>query len=278
MKLKHSFPHLGFHAGWIGSVLLLTVQATPPLSNSLTGFTGNTAVPATQAALAAAGLEAASVGNESAVYFDASGAHFGTAAAGDSGRNYLRTVASDYATRSFVAEITMTFTSDDQQAFIGFGAGGVALFGTPDWSTQNSSVSFWPELANDKIVNFRTQNDVNQFSDTPAPGLGTGTHRFRMTFDLPGKTIIGALDMNYAGGAFAADVTTAPMNLTALFAADGWPSEPAKVFFGGDDGLVFRDLEITGDPTIPEAPAPVWLLGLGSLAIAARKRRACGLG
>jgi hypothetical protein len=270
------------HFGLAGIVMCtflssaLPANAAASLSNSLTGFSGNSTQPSTQAAVAAAGLNFFSTAglndngtpadpsddSNDTVVFDANGAHFGSLIAGDAGRNYMRTNISDYATVKFVAEITFEVSSDDRQVFFGLGAGDRALFGTPDWSTQFSSASFWPETANDKFVRFRTQNDVNAFADTNVPGFSPGIHRFRMTFDPSTNQLLGEIDVNYAGGPFVADPVTSnfPIVTTTLFAPDGWPSEPSRIFFGGDDGAVFRDLTIT---VIPEPnTAMLFILGI----------------
>jgi hypothetical protein len=264
----------------------LVAEAASPLSNSLTGFTGNSTQAGTQTAIGAAGLNFFSTTGEiigdngtpddpsddmvvsnHTVAFDSAGARFGSLIAGDGGRNYVRTNQSDYATVPFVAEIT--FTAEDPQAvFFGLGAGDTALFGTPDWSTQFSSASFWPEINNDKFVQFRTQNDVNAFVDTNVPGLAGGTHRFRMTFDPATRFLVGSIDTNYAGGPFVADVTGFPIVTSTLFAADGWPTEPSRIFFGGDDGATFRDLMIR---VIPE-PASWALIALGMAGLVAAGR------
>lgn len=208
------------------------------------------------------GLNAFSNTAETAVVFDAAGAHFGTGAPGDGGRNYLRTNDSDYATVGFAAEITFETTTDDQAIFIGLGSGDTALFGTPDWSTQLSSASFWPETSNNKFVRFRTANDVNAFADTLVTGgLDPGTHRFRITFTPATNQLLGEIDKNYAGGAFVADAVTlnSPTSTATLFAPDGWPTEPSRIFFGGDDNAVFRNLTVT---VVPE-PATLAMLLLG---------------
>jgi hypothetical protein len=266
----------------------VSANAASSLTNSLAGFTGDSTQAGTLGDLATAGLSVYStsglvqqnnnngtpddpnddfletVSNHTITY-DASGAHFGALLSGDGGRNYMRTIESDYATVKFTAEVTFTASTNDQAVYFGIGAGDTALFGTPDWSTQFSSASFWPEVNNAKFVRFRTANDVNAFGDTGVPGLTTGTHRFRMTFNPENNQLLGAIDVNYAGGPFVADAMTTnfPIVLTSLFAADGWPSEPSRIFFGGDDGATFRDLSIT---VVPEpASAVLLLLGLAGI-------------
>lgn len=280
--------------GWTclcgGAVLTLAVSANAAssLTNSLAGFTGDSTQAGTQADLAAAGFSVFSttgeiinnnstpddpsddfVDSNHTIVYDGSGAHFGSLIGGDGGRNYMRTVESDYATVGFVAEITFD-AGDGQAVFFGLGTGDTALFGTPDWSTQFSSASFWPETNNDKFTRFRTQNDINAFADTGVPGFDAGTHRFRMTFNPVNNQLFGEIDTNYAGGPFVADATTTnfPMALSSLFAADGWPSEPSRIFFGGDDGATFRDLSIT---VVPE-PTSLAVLCLGQLIAAASLR------
>jgi hypothetical protein len=206
------------------------------------------------------------------IVYDAGGAHFGTGVAGDGGRSYQRTIDGDYVTVPFVAEITFSTTSDDQQVFFGLGTGDAALFGTPDWSTQFSSASFWPETANDKFVRFRTANDVNAFADTTVANFNPGTHRMRMTFNPSNNQLLAEIDLNYAGGPFTADSVASnfPIVVTSLIAADGWPSEPSRIFFGGDDGATLRDFSVQ---VIPE-PAGVALAAVAMASLAVARRRA----
>jgi hypothetical protein len=205
------------------------------------------------------------------IVYDAGGAHFGTGVAGDDGRSYQRTIDGDYASTGFVAEITFSVTTNDQQVFFGLGTGDTALFGTPDWSTQFSSASFWPEVVNDKIVRFRTVNDVNTFADTTVPTLDLGTHRMRMTFNPANNQLLGEIDVNYAGGPFAADAVGSnfPIVVSSLFGPDGWPTEPSRIFFGGDDGATFRDLSIR---VIPE-PSSIALAAVALAGLAGQRRR-----
>jgi hypothetical protein len=257
-------------AGFLPLWLVAAASGAVSYSNSLTGFTGDSSQAATQTAVGAAGMSIFGAGGPEAVTFDASGAHFGAITAGDAGRNYMRTTISDFATVPFTAEITFDI-ADDKAVFFGIGTGDTALFGTPDWSTLFSSASYWPETTTDKFTQFKTANDTNAFVDTNVAGFSAGTHRFRMTYNPATTFLVGSIDVNYAGGPFVADVTGFPMvlgaplgtNPTGLYSADGWPSEPSRIFFGGDDGAVFRDLVIN---VVPE-PNTFVLLLFGVLAI-----------
>jgi hypothetical protein len=65
-----------------------------------------------------------------------------------------------------------------------------------------------------------------------------------MSYDWFEKTATFSFDFNYAGGAFTADVTAPPMNVIANYGANGWPIEPARIYFGGDDGMVLKDFQV----------------------------------
>ena len=239
----------------IASVFLPTATwAATSFSNSLTGFTGNSTLPATQTAVGAAGFNFFSTDGidpeftmDPTVAFDANGATFGSLYGGDGGRNYMRTNDSDYATVNFTAEITFVAADmANMDVFFGLGTGDTALFGFPDWSTQFSSVLVLPEIDNElvaKLTTFKTQNDVNEFVATEAP-LVDGTHRLQLVFDTTAKTAIFSIDLNYAGGAFAADTTATTVDVSTMFAEDGWPSEPSRLYFGADDSAIFKDFSV----------------------------------
>ena len=131
-------------AGCLVLPLATTANAASSYSNSLTGFTGNSTQAGTQAAVSGAGLSFFSTtgfndngtpadntdDSDDTITFDASGTHIGAVFAGDGGRNYMRTLTSDYANVNFTAEITFT-AKDGQAMFFGLGSGDRALFGTP---------------------------------------------------------------------------------------------------------------------------------------------------
>jgi hypothetical protein len=79
-----------------------------------------------------------------------------------------------------------------------------------------------------------------------------------------------AIDVDFAGGAFAADFTAPAVDLNHIdcptgcgdpempisadfFAPDGWPTEPSRIYFGGDDSVTFKDFSVT--VTAPPAVA-----------------------
>lgn len=110
----------------------VSAHAASSLSNSLTGFTGDTSQAATQTALTAAGLEAADTTAGPIVVFGANGAGYGTTVPSDGGRNYLRTIES-YALNSYTAEVTAHVQGlKEQQVFFGMGGGNITVWGVPD--------------------------------------------------------------------------------------------------------------------------------------------------
>jgi hypothetical protein len=244
-----------------GPALLLTFIAASVASgavnvnNSLTGFTGDSTQPATQAAVAAAGLNFYEFGDGvTKVGFDSAGAHFGTGQPDSDGRNFMRTSDADYANVNFVAEITMVAPDIDiQDAYVGLGAGDANpdFFRTPDRLTNNSSIMYWGEEFIDQTGDFvsslevlRNDNAATFSVFTPSPDLSNGTHRLRLTYDRFRKVANFAWDLNYTGGSFVADHTLS-QDTSGLYGADGWPTEPARVYFGGDEDMVFKDFSVS---------------------------------
>jgi hypothetical protein len=268
-------------ASLLGLCMSGTAQAASSLSHPLTSFdAGNFTV--------------ASPVPGDAIVYDASGAHIGTISPGDAGRNFQRTIIDDYATVPFVAEITFELSStisdngtpndplddfpigDTQAVFFGLGAGNIGIFSTPDWDTPNSSASFWPETGPEKFLQFTNRSDgmatAQTFLDIYFSPFDPGVHRFQMTFSPQVQKLIGRLDTNYAGGPFVADVTGLPaIDVSSLFGADGWPSDPSRIWFGGDDGAIFRDLAIT---VLPEpASLSLFLVGTTSTLVFLLRRK-----
>jgi hypothetical protein len=283
---------LNFGGAWVFCLTLAmatTAQAASSLSNSLTGFTGESSQVATQTALAAAGLEFSSTAglapdssNDPRIAMDASGAVFGTFFAANEGRNYMRTIEDDYGFEDWTAEVTVVvdpagttpLVQDD--IFFGMGSGEITNWGTPDWAGI-PTVFMAPQVSEPSPGVFQGQlssNAVDGISgdwvvpppcvegwcSTPLPAftLTAGTHRLRQTFDFDTKQWVGSMDVNYAGGPFVADGTTLTYDLTTLFddggfVLDGFPTNPSKIYFGGDDGVIFKNLSIVvGDEPVED--------------------------
>jgi hypothetical protein len=252
---------------WSAAALLVTLApieaawAATSFSNPLTGFTGNSTQPATQAAVAAAGFsffttEGFVVDNtvnppverNPTIEFDSTGALFGNLIVGDGGRNYMRTNDADYANVRFVAEVTVVASDLSQQAhYFGLGPGNAAAFRTPDWTTPASSVMYWGEvdLANPLLTTLKNRDGFGSFVAVPAEGLDSGTHRLRLSYDWFRKTAEFSIDRDFAGGAFMADFSAPPIDVRDLYGPTGWPAEPARIYFGGDDSVVFKDFQVT---------------------------------
>jgi hypothetical protein len=238
----------------IGLTASVALSATS-FSNSLTGFTGNSTQVATRTALMAAGFNVADTEAIPKVIFETSGAKFGDGEPNNDGRNYIRTNDADYANVSFVAEITMVAPIiDSQDGYFGMGGGDPGAFRTPDWTLPNSSVMYWgeTEIAEPSIDTFVVDNGDGPFVTTSAPGLTEGTHRIRMTYDWFQKSVVLSFDFNYAGGEFTNDLTVPALDVRPLYGGNGWPIEPARLFFGGDEGIVFKDFQVnvTSDPIV----------------------------
>jgi hypothetical protein len=245
-------------------LLAAVAPAASSLSNSLTGFTGASPNVPTQTAVGAAGLEFASINglaedfsSDPTVAFDANGATFGTLYAGDNGRNYMRTIDS-YAFDNFVAEVTVTTSIGltTQQFWFGIGSGDITNWGTPDFFGvptvfTTAGVGVYQSNGANGITGDWENPCAAGWCSWPAEAIveAPATYRMRISLDPDAKTLVGEFDIDYAGGPFVADVATDPYDLTnwyddGVFVLNGWPTQPSKIYFGGDDGVVFKDLSI----------------------------------
>lgn len=196
------------------------------------------------------------------ITYGAGGARFGTALGGNDGRNYLRSADTDYNAADFVAEVTMDF-STGEPGYIGLGGGNVGTYGTPDWDVADT---VWIEQGPGAGTLFTY--DAGGFGPNLMGGAGFGsigtTARVRMAYDADAMTVTFSVDMDYAGGAFNADATLSPIDVSFLFTN----GEDARIYVGGSSGVTLRDLSVTVVP----APGAMALMGLGGLVGLRRKR------
>jgi hypothetical protein len=218
------------------------------------------------------------------IEFSSTGATFGAGQGGDAGRNYLRTVAKDYYTTDFTAEVLFTTNASNggQALFIGMGAGERGdTFGFPDISSSTDYSSVFLE-ARDGGNQVATYAFSEMTGESPEARLGNaldatysdsfswsaGTHRAIMSFDVSAQEMIFQLDL---GNDDSIDGVSMVVNVSALM--DDWAGGDAAVLFiGGDDGIVLSDLKVNA---VPEPGTYALLAGCFALAsVLFRRRRA----
>ena len=153
-------------------------------------------------------------------------------------RTYLRTVAANFYSRSFVAEVTVT---TDSIAWFGMGDGtpNPGFFDEPGAPSIN--LRMHPSWlvggrvdAGDNVVDF--SSPLNTFGYP-----GSGTHRLRLTWDATAKTAVFQIHENYTGGPFVASLTSPAVN----GADNGFTDSSTRIFFGGAGSISFDDFHVT---------------------------------
>ena len=188
---------------------------------------------------------------------------------GDQQRSMLRTIGSNYASVSFVAEVTVTVNSSgtlgSNIGFFGMGPG-VPLSDSYYEPATTPSIYFsvFPFEFAGEAVRY-TDNGAETTSDPNTSG--NGTHRIRMTWDAGTELMEFAIDKSYSGSFFA-DTTYSNIN----GADNGFTSGNAHIFFGGASGVQFDDLSITVS-AVPEPSSFAALAGLFALGTVAFRRR-----
>jgi hypothetical protein len=246
-----------------------SVDAAVSMSSSLTGYSGNTSQSGFRTVLTGAGLEAVAIppwetGWEQ-IDFDSTGAKFGVYRAGWDGRNYLRTVETDYFTTSFTATVTVDRTAR-YGVWFGMGTGQRGSYYAPD-------VPDWGNAINGTVhVNLQSGwdnvswgiDDGTSFSEKGYTGMNsiTGLMQLKMNYDAVAKTVAFAIDYG-ADGIYEQNINAFDVS-PAIAAMSG--GDRGSIYFGGGDGLAFTNFSVV----VPE-PATMLLLGLGCLVL--RKRR-----
>ena len=253
--------------------LATTGTVLSDMVNSLTGYTGDTWDPATAFDLNGDSLEAGSILDDvvSAISFDGSGATFSDESASYWGRNVLRTLGQDYDDSSFVAYATIVFDgAADQSAFIGLGQGIIVPYVTGNWGVPDLALagvnSVVCEIKTDTAAGTNACNTMKiqdgvVSSGTYSPAVATiDTFRVKLAYDAGADTATVSLDTGYTGGAFVEDRVLGTIDTSGLGGTNMFYGGPARIFVGGGEGTVVRDLVIEVDTAvtlIDLAAAPV---------------------
>jgi hypothetical protein len=151
----------------------------------------------------------------------------------DGGRSYVRTSRTDFARRSFQAEVTVTLKGGGGAgcAFFGMGRGQ----GNPDaFQEPSTAPSVFMRLAPSDFAGGMVTVSVNgRESQCGTLAVGDGTHRLRLTWDSAGKRALFEVDANWNGK------TTRTGSSVAVNGADINFGSDARLFVGGASGVKF---------------------------------------
>jgi fibronectin type 3 domain-containing protein len=252
---------------------VIPVHAASDLANPLNTYVGTSQsnFPAQPAFLATSGLEVSFVwdggdgawekigfNDTTAVLPSLPGATFGIDRGGDDGRNYLRTIETDYHTKDFTAFVTVNRpaqigTAGRPAVFFGIGTAQLKnTAGGPDRGTDNASVAIELQPGFNNASRRVTGNGINtELGYTGMTQVANSALRMRMEYNGTTQQVTFALDYDYDGTFVAEQSFTHGI---AAQAAEWFGGDRASIFFGGDRKAVFTDLVITTTQTVA-APA-----------------------
>ena len=172
------------------------------------------------------GLTVVSSDASKALSFDSNGVSFGSVTGGDGGRNYLATIANDFSSYDFTAEVTIVVSSGDQQGFLGIGKGELGGWDLPDY--ENAAGCYFVQVQEGEVSTYASDQFGNVIAnaagtslwnpedDAVNPGVGQGTHRLRLVNDITAGTLTFTTDTGY-DGTFSADQTEGSLALTQIW-------------------------------------------------------------
>ena len=195
--------------------------------------------------------------------------------AGDAGRSFIGTTATDFGTVSFMASVDLTVApGGGANAFFGLGEGlvGFANNGVangPSFGEPTGGLSLHAAFNADNRDNGEV--NIGDFDSTTTGGItgtagttplvGSGTHTIFLDFDSATQELVLTADIGQTG------------TITTLGTVDGSDNgidaTNSRIFFGGDDSSTFDNFSVT---VIPE-PTSTMLLGLAGILGLARRRR-----
>jgi hypothetical protein len=166
-------------------------------------------------------------------------------------RGYLRTIAADYNTTDFIADVTVTVTSP----WIGNGSG-ITFFGIGDgepnpyfFDEPNTNAAVYARLMPDDFygpaVELTTSIAGSTTYTTVAGEAGDGTHRLRLSWNHLTSELTFSIDTDWIPGTpFTPTAVMGPVAVPGLFNGAN-----AHIFFGGAGNATFDDLRVVALPS-----------------------------
>jgi hypothetical protein len=252
------------------NVLTLPEPSSGALDESLTDLSGDTSDPLVVHGLAKAGLETGSINPAANIVFTTNGAVF-SSGVNFTGRDILRTVAAAYEDVSFTAYGTYSNASEgDMAAFIGIGQGIITGESGSNWGVPELQLAgvngvcgeFKDGTAGSGLPSRLLKIIDGGEIDTPGGPVISANEQFRaeLVYNADSNTVRVACDRNYIIGDpyveedLVGEVSTVenPGATNEYFMLkDG---REVRVYFGGGEGTVVRDIEIIPDTLAPLVP------------------------
>ncbi|MEM7040660.1 MAG: hypothetical protein AAF570_27100, partial [Bacteroidota bacterium] len=161
---------------------------------------------------------------------------------GDTGRSYLKTFFSDYASTGFAAEITVTLNNQGGPGigFFGLGVGEplAGFFHSPRVGSHVFARVMPTDFFGGGMDLVDNGTELGTFTDIDT---GNGTHRIRLNYDSTAQTLRAVIDKDYDGGPF---IPTTFLPDLADTSNNGFNATNARIFFGGATNVTFDDLSI----------------------------------
>jgi len=187
-------------------------------------------------------------------------------------RSFIGTADTDFASVSFTASVDVTVQAGSQTTgFIGLGPGLIGTAGNTAFGEPSDGPVVYGVLTGDNRNNsdgsFNTsiRNAETTGGNSGLPNGGTvvsvGSHTIVLDYDAAAETLT-----------FSANILGAT-TLTELEVVDtsdvGFTDANSRIFFGGDEGVVFDNFSVT---VVPE-PTSALLLGVAGMLGLVRRRR-----